>query len=92
MSTFPIEYCVKTEWLDFNSYCLLLTKLVTEGYNVPFKSDRSNMFDLWVYIGCNDKGDVILFDNNKDYLSLDKVDTECNNVLSQDWLIKYLGE
>ena len=33
---FPICYCVKTEWLDFKSYCLLVAKLGTEGYKNPY--------------------------------------------------------
>jgi hypothetical protein len=69
-------------------YDLLLTKLITEGYHWPSNFDKSCFFDLWEFLGVNQYGDVHLFSEAKDFL---EVNTEVwDNVLSEEWLMRYL--
>lgn len=89
---FPTEYCVRTEHLTFDSYCLLITKLVTERYKLGYQSDRSRMFDLWVFAGVNSYGDIMLYTENKDYIAVDNPTQIEQNILSGEWLNNYLGE
>lgn len=87
---FPILYCVPTSFLTKETYEYLLTKLVSEGYHWPSQSDKSCFFDLWEYIGVNSYGDIHLYSESKNFLAVDSL--EFNNVLTKEWLERYLKD
>lgn len=85
---FPCSHCIQTKHLTKPMYDLLLTKLISEGYHWPSQVDKSCFFDLWENIGCNQWGDICLYDNPEHYIAIDS--EKWDNVLSEEWLVRYL--
>lgn len=94
---FPIQHCLETKHLNFSTYCLLMTNLVTEGYNKLSNFDLSQTFNMWRYLGVNQFGDIQLFDHPWGYLhanawwDYDGDEESYPNILNKEWLDSYLG-
>lgn len=89
--------CVRTSDLDFQSYCQLITRLVSEGHHLVNKADVSRFFDMWDYVGVDQNSEIQLFDRPYSYLEINawqfklgvKMD-EYPNIVKKEWLDEYL--
>ena len=91
--------CVATKNLNHSQYCLLLTKLITEGYSWLSCFEKSQFFELWGYIGVDMKGEISLSDKPYNYLEINAWMDFPNvgfdkypNVLTKEQIIEYLDE
>jgi len=85
--TFPLEHCVSTVGLSRTDCSKLISKLKLEGYKEQYpKEDKWG----WRYVGVNDYGDIMGYRSNSDYISIDN--EPFNNILTEEWLNKYLEE
>ena len=86
---FPIGYCIETDMVDIKDLRLLINKLILEdGYKLGWFCNEVGELKLWKYLGVNDKGDILPYDDNKHYLPVDVLAGD--NILDKDWLNKYL--
>jgi hypothetical protein len=88
---FPISHCIETKYLTFKTFCLLMTKLISDGYHRPSMLDTSQIYSMWRLVGVNPHGDIMLYDNNRSYVPIDNMDEEVDNVLPEQWLKEYLN-
>lgn len=86
---FPLKHCVPTVYLTQEIYSELICKLVTDGYtNTISNIQLISLVKMWDYIGVNRFGDILLMDNPRFYLEVDK--ERSDNILSEEQLWEYL--
>ena len=96
---FPKQHCLKTSDINHSQYCLLITKFITEGNHWISNFEKSQYYDLWDYIGTDMEGRIFLSDKPYNYMKInawmDFPDVDFDdypNLLTKEWVIKYLDE